>query len=192
MRVESPTDLAAVCRGVGNRYPDAHLTLNASGMITADIKERRTAPFAWPGWVTTGSASWQRAVDDLEDWVRKLLNMDPFHPIEATFVYTRVDGAENRSELKMLAVRVSPFRVEFRGGPTGFEVYRLEAGLLRDLESWHRADKDATFCICAGTPGSWPTCTVKVIDVLQFIQEAQARCAREAGPAALPRLGMGG
>lgn len=176
MRIQD--NLAAICQSVGNRYPDAHLSITDRG-ITASLKEASPAVFVWPYWAA--GVMWQAAVDDLEDWVRKLLHVDPVTPIDAEFVFTGPNGAELQRETRPIHVRISPFRLEFRGGPTGYESYRLQPGLLHDLEDWLRDDGAAGFCICAGTPGSWPSCSVKVGDVLTSIRDAQARGARPRG-----------
>jgi hypothetical protein len=176
MRVdESPAGLSAVCKTLGNRYPEVHLTQSGSVFNAKQAGQQHPISFSWPYWAADEGPAWRRATDDLEDWIRRLLGMDPFQPIESVFTFVGTDGKAQWVQPKTIAVRVSPFRLEFKGGPTGFEVYRLEPGLLGDLEAMTRAEREATFCICAGTPGSWPTCTVRAMDVLQAIQRAQER-----------------
>lgn len=55
--------------------------------------------------------------------------------------------------------------VNFVGGPTGFESYRLE-----DLKS-HDLDNDERFCICGGTINSWANCTVACKDIYEAIKQ---------------------
>lgn len=58
--------------------------------------------------------------------------------------------------------------ITFERGPTGFETYRLDetfVGTLRDLQS-----RGGILCICAGTSGSWPTCTVPIATILEVIR----------------------
>lgn len=182
--------LRAVCASLGNRYPDAALTLNAR-TFSASVKGGLPTSFQWPYWASEEGAPCERAVNDLEDWVRKILNEDPFEPIEAMFTFLGQAGEVRWVEPRTIFVRVSPFRIEFKGGPTGFEVYRIEDGLIRDLEAQARGNpSEATFCICAGTPGSWPLCTVRSADVLSAVERSRERmeCA-EHGSVARMKIG---
>jgi hypothetical protein len=61
--------------------------------------------------------------------------------------------------------------LHFIGGPTGFEIYSVEA--LMDPEYGLEAEGRETLCICAGTTNSWPKCEVPAADVIAFLKETQ-------------------
>jgi hypothetical protein len=59
----------------------------------------------------------------------------------------------------------TPKVLQFYGGPTGYEAYRLDdqfIGILKDLPT-------DDLCICGGTINAWDKCIVSRKDVLTYI-----------------------
>lgn len=105
-------------------------------------------------------------------------------PITATFVKTAYDGhwklkkvVEVSREAKAIGVRIDerpsdystePRVIQFIGGSTGYESYRLDEDFVKEVT---REDRGDDWYICAGTTGSWPACIVDRKDVLAFLRE---------------------
>ena len=64
---------------------------------------------------------------------------------------------------RTIKMRIDGGILEFVGGPTGFERYRIE-----DMLS-HDPSKHPEICICAGTINSWPACFVNRREVEDFL-----------------------
>ncbi len=61
-------------------------------------------------------------------------------------------------------------KLEFIGGPTGFESYYV-ASLVCAYGGQPRPEE---LCICAGTINSWPACYVPWDEVMSFVESAIA------------------
>ncbi len=70
-------------------------------------------------------------------------------------------------EIQLAYAERSPKKVilRFIGGPTGHECYYVQ-----DLLMPVSFPKPEKLCICAGTLNSWEHCTVKWVDVINFLK----------------------
>lgn len=121
----------------------------------------------------------QREQDDAREAAREALEAST-KPVKAQWVWTRFKDANpknhetvvDREEARDIKMRIEPKGdgeiLRFVGGPTGHEAYALDSEFAKLVvqPDWQEPER---FHICAGTPGSWPTCSVATDDVAAFL-----------------------
>jgi hypothetical protein len=94
--------------------------------------------------------------------------------ISAIFIWTPRDAAHGQStETRDIEMRIihrgDRDLLQLIGGPTGHEVYRVDALAKHLIETIEK--RDGVFLVCAGAPGLYASCRVNARDILSYIAE---------------------